>query len=70
VFELRALHLQSGALPVKSHLQSILLWLFLEMGSLEFFTGLSLNRDLSYLNVPVARITGVSHWHLAYNKTF
>jgi hypothetical protein len=48
------LHLcKAGTLLLKPHLQSILLWLFLEMGSLEkYLPQLALNPDLPDLNFP------------------
>jgi hypothetical protein len=42
-FELRALCLQTGTLPLEPHLQSILLWLFCRWGSHELFSQLDLN---------------------------
>jgi hypothetical protein len=50
---------KAGTLPFEPHLQSVLLWLLLEMGSL-------------WTSVPqssasqVARVTGVSHQHQVY----
>jgi hypothetical protein len=58
-FEISALHLQSGALRLVSHLQSILLWLFLEMGFLKFETylpRLASNHDPPNLSLPNSRL--------------
>jgi hypothetical protein len=56
-FELKALSYKAGTLPFEPHLQSILLWLFLEMGFINYLLSwLPLNHnppDLSLLGLEV-----------------
>jgi hypothetical protein len=52
------------------HLQFVLLWLFWRWGLLNYFPWLASNRDPPYLSLPVARLTDVSHWHLAVSGEF
>jgi hypothetical protein len=57
---------KAGALQLEPCLQSILLWLFLEMRSPELFVQASLNLDPPNWSQPpkVARIIGTRHWCL------
>jgi hypothetical protein len=65
--ELRVL-CKAGALPLKPHLQSIVLWLFWRWGLLNYLPGLASNHSPLDLGLPVARITGVSHWNLVFTE--
>jgi hypothetical protein len=56
---------KAGTLLLEPHVQSILLWLFWRGGLVNCFPGLALNHDLPISASQVARIIGVSHWHLA-----
>jgi hypothetical protein len=59
--------LKVGALPLQLHLQSILLWLILEIGFCELFVWAGLKLAVFLLSVSqVARISGMSHWYLPY----
>jgi hypothetical protein len=49
-------------LLLETHLQSILLWLFWRWGSFKLFAWAGFKPRSSW----VARITGMSHWHLAF----
>jgi hypothetical protein len=53
-FELRAWRLQTDALPLEPCLQSILLWLYLEMGVSKnsYLSGLASNHYPSDLSLP------------------
>jgi hypothetical protein len=65
--ELRVL-CKAGALPLKPHLQSIVLWLFWRWGLLNYLPGLASNHSPLDLGLPVARITGVNHWNLVFTE--
>jgi hypothetical protein len=64
-FELRALHLIASTLPLGPKLHSILLWLFLQMGSQELLAQASFKPQSPDLSFHVARIIGISHQCLA-----
>jgi hypothetical protein len=65
-FKLRASHTcRPGALPLEPHLQSILLWLFWRWSLENYLLGWPQTMILLISASQVARIPGVSHWHLA-----
>jgi hypothetical protein len=61
---------KGGILPLKSHLQSILLWLFWKWSLKDYLPGLASNLILPISTSQVARIIGMSHQHLAWNGLF
>jgi hypothetical protein len=56
---------KSGTLPLDPYLQSILLWLFQRWGLWTIFQGWLQTTIFSISASQIARITGMSHWHLA-----
>jgi hypothetical protein len=61
---------KAGTLLLEPHLQSILFWLFWRWGLTNYFPGWPQTKILLIPASKAARITGVSHWHLARRTLF